>query len=284
MKYEHTVVGMSGIYIISNEIDSRIYVGSARSFRRRYITHKRNIINGTHGNPKLIAFANKYGIDKLTFKTVHSCEHDELLKFEQEYLDKLQPFDSNGFNILRIAGAPTGYKHTDETKEKFKTRPKRKVSEEEKEKLRNERKGVPRSAELKDRLSSMNNEQKQPLLAYNKEGFIAEFDCARDAAIHFNIKKSQIKSCYRGNCKTTSGLTFIKKSDIHKYDIEIELQKRFNNERLRSVVCKDLKTGTEIEYISVSELARAINTTPSSVVTSINREYPLLARYYISYK
>lgn len=58
----------SGIYIIRNTIDNRVYVGSAINLIRRYYTHLCDLKSNKHHNARLQNFVNKYGIEILRFQ------------------------------------------------------------------------------------------------------------------------------------------------------------------------------------------------------------------------
>jgi group I intron endonuclease len=60
----------------------------------------------------------KYGYSGFSLYILEYCESDLLLNREQYYIDLLNP----EYNILRTAGSSLGYKHSIETKAKFKTR------------------------------------------------------------------------------------------------------------------------------------------------------------------
>lgn len=285
MKYIQNIAGKSGIYIISNDIDNRIYIGSAVSFRNRYAVHKRCMKYGNHGNSKLMNFAKKYGMDKLTFSPVFACEKQDLLKYEQEYLDKLQPFDENGFNILRVAGAPIGYKHTEESKVKMRNKEKRIVSDEEKKRLSEMKKGIPRSEITKQKLRDFYADRVKPVYIYSKDGFLMEADSMKDAAKKTGVYFKNIKSCLRGHSKAAGGMVFIYKQDVMLIDdISAELKRRFTNDRFRAILVTDIKTNTTKEYSCSSDFCREVNSKPPSVVSSILRDSPLYGRYYIKYK
>ena len=157
MKYINNLKSKTGIYIITNDIDARIYIGSATSFKQRYATHRNKIMLNENCNPKLRNFANKYGIERLTFSAVHACCKEDLLKVEQMYLDVFQPFDDNGFNIVRKAGSPIGYKHTQEAKDKMKGRPGPRWDEEHIKYFSEIKKGIPaKESMMQQRLRNFN--------------------------------------------------------------------------------------------------------------------------------
>jgi group I intron endonuclease len=88
----------SGIYIISNSIDDRIYIGSTINFDRRFKDHRSKLINKTHANKYLQSFSNKYGIDKLSFNLLFLCKNTCLKDNEKHWIDLLEP----KFNIKKI--------------------------------------------------------------------------------------------------------------------------------------------------------------------------------------
>lgn len=46
------------VYIISNSIDNRIYIGSSVNVKSRLTGHKKDLIKGSHHNSHLQNFAN----------------------------------------------------------------------------------------------------------------------------------------------------------------------------------------------------------------------------------
>src|SRR3972149_6083029 len=100
----------SGIYKISNTINEKIYIGSAVNFNNRWRIHKYHLLKGTHHNPPLQNFVNKYGFYKLIFSIVELCKKENLVEREQFYLDIILP----EFNIHKQAQSPKGLKRTQE--------------------------------------------------------------------------------------------------------------------------------------------------------------------------
>jgi len=99
------------IYKIENNINSKIYIGSAEKFNLRYNQHKHHLLKGTHHSRILQNFVNKYGFECLSFKIIEENVFN-LIDREQFYIDKLNPF----FNIRKIANSMKGTKRTDEQK------------------------------------------------------------------------------------------------------------------------------------------------------------------------
>lgn len=98
---------LNGIYIIRNTIDSRVYIGECKNFYKRWSRHKSSLMRNIHCNPKLQAFVNKYGIDKLEFDILEEV-NDNRIDREIYYI---QLYDSinNGFNIILDSRIATQY-------------------------------------------------------------------------------------------------------------------------------------------------------------------------------
>ena len=288
MKYINTLKEKSGVYIISNDIDHRIYVGSAINFKHRYRTHKSNLLKGEKCNVKLLNFINKYGIEHLTFTATESCSKEYILKLEQEYLDGLQPFNENGFNINKLAESPLGYKHTDAAKTKMKSRAKRIVSQEERELLSEMKKGIPRSEETKLKLKELNSFLMKPILAFDKELNIAhEFECVADCANYFNTTKNAIKFCAQGRTKLCNGFALMYEKDWIDYpaeQIHSYLHKRFINNNLKPIIVLDINTNEKKEYNTITEFSNKLNIPNITAASALYRGSLLAKKYKISYK
>lgn len=108
----------SGIYIIRNLINSKVYVGSAVCLRKRYRSHLGALIRGAHSNIKLQNAVRKYGLQSFSFDLLELCSLADLVAKEQEWLDRLEVVNT-GYNIAPVAGSVFGLKATEETKKKM---------------------------------------------------------------------------------------------------------------------------------------------------------------------
>lgn len=96
-------IGLSGVYIICNNIDNRVYIGSTCSFRKRIKEHKSKLRLDKHENIHLQRFYNKYGLNNISFSIL------EIINDEQEFLEKEQEFlnkTKNLFNICKHVKKP----------------------------------------------------------------------------------------------------------------------------------------------------------------------------------
>lgn len=134
---------MSGVYKIQSVIkSSRFYIGSSVNITRRWKHHISRLKLNKHENNKLQRHFNKYGESDLQFSILIECDRKDLIRNEQYFIDKLNPY----FNILKIAYSALGFKHSKKTIEKQK---KIKISDEHKAILREKLKGNKNSVGIK---------------------------------------------------------------------------------------------------------------------------------------
>lgn len=79
----------SGVYQIVNELNGRIYIGSAKRFKSRYSHHLKSLEKGTHHNKFLQNDYNKCGSDLFIFEVLEVVEGEQSdrLLVEQKYVD-----------------------------------------------------------------------------------------------------------------------------------------------------------------------------------------------------
>lgn len=91
---------ISGIYRIRNTKKDVFYIGSTKDFLRRKRDHWRELRKGTHSNPKLQRSWDLYGEENFRFEIVQFCDVPELLRREQEHLDRGDCY----YNLSMTAG------------------------------------------------------------------------------------------------------------------------------------------------------------------------------------
>lgn len=111
----------AGIYKIINDINNKIYIGSTQDFSVRWKRH-------CAINSKCVKLRNaiqKYGSEHFQLVILEHIDvanetrkraHELLMEREQEYLNNIQPFDDNGYNIQRTSNGSYGTPHTEEYK------------------------------------------------------------------------------------------------------------------------------------------------------------------------
>ena len=90
----------SGIYIIKNRINCKVYIGYAKSIKKRCQRHKTDLKCKRHKNIHLQRAYNFYGINNFEYDILELCEID-ILPLKEDYWAKI--YKSNdveyGYNI-----------------------------------------------------------------------------------------------------------------------------------------------------------------------------------------
>lgn len=110
--------GKSGIYLWTNKINGKRYVGSALDLRKRLLNYY-NISYLLDRKDIMVIYKAllAHGFENFTLEILEYCEPSVLIEREQYYIDLLNP----EYNILKIAGSRLGAKHTLEAIAKIKT-------------------------------------------------------------------------------------------------------------------------------------------------------------------
>lgn len=107
----------SGIYIINNKINNKVYIGQSVDIDKRIKKHFNSLENGAHYNEHLQNAFNKYGRDNFLVDVLEECPIEKLNEREKYYI---QLYDSasrdKGYNI-EFGGNNSAV--SDETKEKL---------------------------------------------------------------------------------------------------------------------------------------------------------------------
>ena len=154
----------SGIYIIRNIVDGKIYIGSAANLDRRLKMHIWLLRNKKHINRHLQQAWNKYREISFVAEIYLTCEKKDLIFNEQLVIDAsiIRYGRENIYNICLVAGSTLGRKHSEATKIKIGITSKgrwtgRHHTEETKEKIRlnniGKNKGKVASIETRKRMS-----------------------------------------------------------------------------------------------------------------------------------
>lgn len=99
----------SGIYLMSTNIDDRIYTGSAKNLRKRFWYHSHLFEKNKHHSIYFQRFYNNHENLILYFDLLEECGVEDLLEREQFWMDEFQSYKKeNGFNISPFANRPSG--------------------------------------------------------------------------------------------------------------------------------------------------------------------------------
>jgi group I intron endonuclease len=111
-----------GVYLLTNKINDKIYVGKAINLKDRMRRHQQSEVNAVQEHPISLAIK-KYGWENFEISILETFEgvtNEELLNKETEWIKKLNATNRNiGYNILEHSNDWTGHHHTPETKLKL---------------------------------------------------------------------------------------------------------------------------------------------------------------------
>jgi len=110
--------GRAGVYCWTNLINGKSYIGSSASLGRRlgeYYSTPKLVRHAEIGNSIICKALLRYGFKNFKLEILCYCEPNNVLLFEQYFINSLKP----EYNILQVAGSPLGHKHNEETLEKL---------------------------------------------------------------------------------------------------------------------------------------------------------------------
>jgi group I intron endonuclease len=141
----------------------------------------------------------KYGYSNFKLEILEYCEPENVIVREQHYMDLLKP----EYNILQVAGSSFGYKHTEETLAKFRSRtylPEHLAVLKENVKFLNSEE---QRAKARERMLSINAEKGIKVeVVDNETNVTTTFDSIRKAAIALGCSKNAIHYYEKQRLKT----------------------------------------------------------------------------------
>lgn len=178
----------TGVYKITNVINSKIYIGSALFLHKRKNQHFHLLRINSHHSKYLQNAVNKYGINNFKFEIIEYCKKEELLNKEQYYIDNLKP----SYNIRTVAHSQLGCKHTPETILKMKESSK-KISPETRRYI----------------LDCRNKKIQKAMIQYDLNmNFIREWSSLKEYGTITGKSVGNICSVLKGRIKTSGGYIF----------------------------------------------------------------------------
>ncbi len=113
----------SGIYKITNKLNGRVYVGSAKKFKDRLDSHRYCLRNNKHRNRFLQADYNKCGSESFLFKIIELTDgksKEERLLIEEKWIEQYYDSGNKCYNLCKraISREDCQDKNTKETKTK----------------------------------------------------------------------------------------------------------------------------------------------------------------------
>jgi group I intron endonuclease len=93
----------SGIYVITNQVTGKVYIGQSLNLRTRCVTHYNSLTNETSANIHLQSSWKKYGGSSFSFSVLELCSPAELDSKELHWISSLKSHDRLlGYNAERF--------------------------------------------------------------------------------------------------------------------------------------------------------------------------------------
>lgn len=102
----------TGIYKITNTLNNRFYIGSAKNIAKRWKEHRNTFISGEHTNPFMLADYNKCGADAFIYTILEITTIEDRFDIEQQYLDRHYDKKINCYNIQKKVIVGSGVSKT----------------------------------------------------------------------------------------------------------------------------------------------------------------------------
>lgn len=216
----------SGIYIIFNNQNWKVYIGSCKRFKQRWMEHVRHLRTQKHQNKHLQASFSKYGESAFEFFVVQDMPNsslEERLKVEEDWIvihfGKGRCYNGTKFAVSR-EGKPS--KNPEETAKKLSNALKgRKISSEHREKISKANKG---------KILTENQIEKHRIFMQGKQFHLGH--------AHTELTKQKISNAKKGTIcaeqqklKTSTALIAFYKTDIGKGVAKLRGQTRIGVKR-----------------------------------------------------
>jgi len=93
----------SGIYLIKNILDDKVYIGSSINLKSREYKHFWMLRKGIHDNNHLQSSYNKFGEENFKFEILENCEQNLLVEKENHYIEKYKSIQGEfGYNLATV--------------------------------------------------------------------------------------------------------------------------------------------------------------------------------------
>lgn len=259
----------SGIYMIINNINLKVYIGSAKCIRKRKHEHFNSLRKNKHYNKYLQASFNKYGENNFSFVILeNNIEISNLFKKESEWIfqkDSLNPLKGYNLDIpqkderLSLSPEILQNKIIKAYNQWYGDNPTISLEE------------FLNGKRAKDLIEKLGPQNKKKVYGFNKETGIKEyeFESITDTANKLNVKITSIEKVLSKNNRTCKNLILVKEED---YDSN---KNYIKNYKTKPYEAKGKFKGHPVETFSLET---------NKVVMKFNNKYEMAEYYNTSLK
>lgn len=264
---------MGYIYLRTNKINGKKYVGQTDNFKRR--NNEWNKLNKRYGGHVINNARKKYGADGFSFEILRECPNEEMNYWEMYYIKQYNSKKPYGYNATD--GGDSTYERSEETRKKIsealkgKPNPKTaaarrgmKLSEEHKTKIGVASRGRKHSEETKEKIADAHRGRKCPEETKAK---IADTLRGRKrpdiAAILKGKPKPKVAAALKGRkrpaeavAKSAAAHRGMKRSEETKKKIADSKRDKYNTKCSKAVQALDKDGNVAYEFASTAEAQR----------------------------
>lgn len=209
----------SCVYLISNNVNDKVYIGKTINLRRRFSKHISEMVNSTQLIYRAIR---KHGIENFYVQILHEASADcDLLSLEQTYIKGYSSLAPRGYNMTAGGEGMAGALVSEQTREKkretarlnpgnweaFAKVVKAPRSEAHKQAISEALKAL-KSRPWLARRSGVDSPVRREVIIYPFDAFVGVyFETCRDAALHYRVNPTSITNWASGKSRSTLGLT-----------------------------------------------------------------------------
>lgn len=182
--------GRTGVYRWVHIESGKSYIGSSNKLNIRFKQYfNYNHISYPKRNLIIYKALLKYGYAGFRLEILEYCYSEVLLQREQFYFEKFSP----EYNILKVAGSPLGYRHSEAAKKLISIASKnREVSESARDLRREALLGKNFDNERIEKMRQSNTLRKPVVVTHMETGDILEFSSMTDAGIYLGLSRVSV--------------------------------------------------------------------------------------------
>lgn len=243
----------TGIYRWVNIDSGKSYIGSSANLSTRFKQYfNYNHISYPKRNLRIYKALLKYGYSGFRLEILEYCYPEILLEREQFYFDRCNP----EYNILKVAGSPLGYRHSEAAKKLISIASKdRKVLESTRDIKREILLGKTLDKEHIENLRLGNTFRKSVIVTDTETGNIKEFISLTEAGEYLGISRVTVgKYLSKGTLYNK-----YKISSLNASSNETQVSSNVATLPQQPVLLNNIETGDKKEFVSMTDAAKYLN-------------------------